>query len=46
LQSSPNQKPRSNQFRVIIAMNLGHKPPQYEDTVWGKYAGVLFSIAS
>ena len=24
----------------------GHKPPSYEDTVQGKYAGVLFSIAS
>ncbi|CAK64379.1 unnamed protein product (macronuclear) [Paramecium tetraurelia] len=24
----------------------GHKPPTFEDTVQGKYAGVLFSIAS
>lgn len=31
---------------VEIKSVAGHKPPAYEESVHGKYAGVLFSVAS
>lgn len=42
----PDPRPKLGPYQVRLPCSIGHKPPAFEDTAWGKYAGVLFSTAS